>query len=111
MISPRLAAALRYLSFADRPHRWRVQGGTCPACGPTLFVCLRANAFMTRCVRCRANAVTLALIPVIERQFGARIGELDGYELSTFGASLHWMRRHIASVATSEFFPASRWAR
>lgn len=104
ILTPRLASARRYLTFAEPLHRWRIAAGRCPSCGPTLFVAMRSNAFMTRCLRCRANAVTLALVPVMRQHFGER-RDVRAYELSTFGVSLDWMRRRFREVTTSEFFP------
>lgn len=102
----RIGAIRRYFSLSASPTRWRTTLGKCPKCGPTVFAVLGPSAFLTRCMRCRANAVTLSLIPVIRRHFDDRFSGRATYELSTFGASLEWMRNVFSEVVTSEFFPS-----
>ena len=102
----RLASALRYLSvYAHSPLRWRLGVGRCPLCGRSPFLALGPSPFLTRCLRCSANVTNLSLIPVIEKHFGGRYKGKRAYELSTFGSTLKWLRRHFERVETSEYFP------
>jgi len=103
VILPRLRSALRYLSWADPPYKWRVRRSSCPNCGRAWFVGLRPSAFMTRCISCGANCTNMALIPVIQGHMQSR-KVTSAYELSTYGATLEWLRRHVPEVTTSEYF-------
>jgi SAM-dependent methyltransferase len=106
LVPPRVASAIRYLRlYADSPDQWRISGGDCPLCGRSAFVSLRASPFMTRCFRCAANVTNLSLSPVIAKHFRGDYSGRRAYELSTFGATLKWLRRHFPDVTTSEFFP------
>lgn len=59
---------------------------------------------MTRCIRCLANGTNLSLIPVIQRH--QKTNRIDcAYELSTYGATLDWLQKHVNRVTTSEYFP------
>jgi SAM-dependent methyltransferase len=60
--------------------------------------------FMTRCVRCGANVPNLALIPVINAHREKTRVE-DVYEMSTYGATLGYLKRTFANVIESEYFP------
>jgi SAM-dependent methyltransferase len=107
LVSPRLQAAARYLSWADPPYKWKLARTVCPLCGPSLFISLKPSdpvraAFLTRCLSCKANAVGLSLIPVIQE----RVSESDhAYELSTYGATLTYLNRRYGKVTTSEYMP------
>jgi SAM-dependent methyltransferase len=104
MLSPRLKAVRRYLGWADPVHRWRLSAAKCPLCGSSLFLSMRADPFMTRCLRCRATAVNLSIIPLIEKH--ARAAPLDSvWEMSTYGATLDFLRSRCANVYASEYFP------
>src|ERR1700722_1290148 len=105
-ISPRVTSAIQYLRlYSDRPYRWRVGLGDCPLCGRSLFLSLRARPFMTRWVGCLANVTNLALMPVIARHFHGEYTNRRAYELSTFGATLTWLKSKFGTVVTSEYFP------
>jgi SAM-dependent methyltransferase len=104
--SARVSAAIQYLTlYAGRPHQWRLGFGDCPNCGRSLFVSLQASGFMTRCTRCTANVTNLALIPVIRQHFRGTFAGLSAYEMSTFGATLSWIKLNFGKVVTSEYFP------
>lgn len=66
---------------------------------------MRDNPFMTRCLSCRANVPTLSLLPIIQKHFAAQYAHRSAYELSTFGLTLTWLRKHFGHVTTSEFMP------
>lgn len=100
---PRIKAALRYLSRASLPFQWRFGTFICPNCGKTLFVSLRPDSFMTRCLSCYANSTNLSLLPIIQKhQITNNIS--SAYELSTYGATLNWLSKHVNNITTSEYF-------
>jgi SAM-dependent methyltransferase len=105
-VPPRVASALRYLSvYASPPGRWRAGWGQCPLCGHVPFLALGPSPFLTRCLRCSANVTNLSLVPIIERHFEGRYTDKVAYELSSFGSTLKWLRRHFQRVEASEYFP------
>ena len=99
----RIRSALRYLARAAPPHAWRLSRSTCPNCAGTWFLSLRHDAFMTRCLRCHANATNLSLIPVIQSHQGSHRTDC-AWEMSTYGATLDYLRRNVAHVHCSEYF-------
>lgn len=104
IFSPRWRAALRYLKRADAFWKWRVSWAKCPNCGGRYFLSLRADPFMTRCLGCRSNATNLSLIPVIEAH-AARHPVEACWEMSTYGSTLNYLKRHFRQVFESEYFP------
>lgn len=66
---------------------------------------LAPSAFMTRCAKCRANITNLSLIPVIRRHFSGKMQDARAYELSTYGATLEFLKGNFKAVQTSEYFP------
>jgi SAM-dependent methyltransferase len=110
LVSPRVKSAVRYLGWADPIYKWRLSWAECPVCGPSLFISMRPSdsdrsAFLTRCFSCKANAVTLSLIPVIQLHFGKGKKAAQAYELSTYGLTLEYLKRHFETVTTSEYMP------
>ncbi|WP_338910788.1 class I SAM-dependent methyltransferase [Mycetohabitans rhizoxinica] len=105
LLPKRLTSLIRYLGWADAPYKWRFSCSDCPLCGKSVFLSLKSNPFMTRCLRCKANITNLSLIPVIQSHFCAEYSGLVAYELSTYGSTLCWMRNNFNTVITSEFFP------
>jgi SAM-dependent methyltransferase len=63
---------------------------------------------MTRCLRCAANVTNISLIPVISAHFHDGFLDKVAYELSTYGSTLKWLRRHFSQVITSEFIPGHK---
>src|ERR1022692_4329046 len=59
---------------------------------------------MTRCLSCAATVTNLSLVPVIQEHLGDGGPTKDAYELSTYGATLKWLERHMRSTTKSEFF-------
>lgn len=103
-IRPRLLAALRYLTWSDPIHKWRISRSSCPSCGGQYFISLRSDAFMTRCFSCGANGTNLSLIPVI-KDHTKKTPALTAWEMSTYGGTLNYLRKNIPEVIESEFFP------
>ncbi|WP_187265982.1 class I SAM-dependent methyltransferase [Alkalisalibacterium limincola] len=95
----RLRSGLRLL----QPRQLRVRGGTCPFCGPTFLVRLRAEETGVRCLRCAASAVHLSMGWAL-RPFAGTIPRSDAYELSSRGPLVEWLRRHSRSLQVSEYF-------
>lgn len=101
----RMRSAIRYLSYSDPVYKWKLSTASCPACGGRLFISLKQSAFLTRCLSCRATAVNLSLIPIIEKDFGLGAGVAHAYELSTFGATHDYLHNHFGQVTVSEYMP------
>lgn len=100
----RAGSALRYLAKAQAPHKWRLHRTACPNCQGRWFLSLRADPFMTRCLFCLANATNLSLIPVIAQH--ARRHRIEtAWEMSTYGATLAYLKRSVPRVHASEYFP------
>jgi SAM-dependent methyltransferase len=58
---------------------------------------------MTRCLRCLANVTNLSLIPVIEAH--SKLHNIGiAWEMSTYGATLEYLRRWVPDVYVSEYF-------
>jgi len=101
----RLRSILRYLGWADPIYKWKLSRGNCPVCGASLFISLKPSDFLTRCLSCKGNAVSLSLIPVIKKQFGGRAKTAHAYELSTYGATLCYLKNNFGLVTVSEYMP------
>lgn len=102
----RIRSILRYLTKAHPIHSWRLVRMRCPNCEGRWFLSLRPDPFMTRCLRCFANLTNLSLIPVVQRHCAAHAIE-TAWEMSTYGATLAYLRRHVPQVHTSEYFPGT----
>ena len=102
----RFTSIFRYFSWADPIYRWRIIKGDCPLCGKTFFLSFKANPFLTRCLRCKCNITNLSLIPVIKEHSKGDYNK-SAYELSSYGCTLDFLRRHFIKVQASEFFPGS----
>ena len=74
----------------------------CPGCGPSLLLTLGEDEMQVRCLRCRGTPVHLSLVAAIATHV-PDLPRRRGYELSTTGAALAWLRRHCRDVATSEY--------
>lgn len=103
----RWRSAFRYLKRAAPIYKWRVRRSVCPNCNGTLFLSMRSDAFMTRCLSCLANVTNLSLIPVIKaHQRTHQI--LQAWEMSTYGATLNYLKANIPHVYESEYFEGAR---
>jgi SAM-dependent methyltransferase len=99
MVRAPLASAASVLDW----RRLRASPARCPLCGPTLLVQLSASAIGVRCARCRASAITMAVVAVLKDEIPA----LDGlcvYELSSRGPLVEWLRREGGQLTVSEWF-------
>jgi hypothetical protein len=103
LFSPRFRAALRYLGFAPPPWTWRISCSICPSCGGKYFISMGRDAFMTRCLSCRANVTNLSLIPVI--QMHSSVHEIQScWEMSTYGATLDYLESSFDLVYKTEYY-------
>jgi SAM-dependent methyltransferase len=98
----RWGSALRYLRLAEPVWHWRLSGGICPNCGSHAFISLGRSAFLTRCLGCRTNAVTLATVSVLRE---IDLSHMRAHEFSSYGAAFEFMRRSCPQFTYSEFFP------
>lgn len=102
----RLQSIIRYFTYwADAPYRWRAGKGQCPMCGTSIFISMGTIPLLVRCIKCRATAGGLSLIPVIKEHLGNKASHSVCYELSSYGVTLNWLKAHVKSVITSEFYP------
>jgi hypothetical protein len=87
-----------------RMYRWRIYRSECPGCKGKYFISLQPNDLMTRCMSCWATAMNLSLIPVVKDHSRAQKIE-SVWEMSTYGATLTYLKKTCQSVYQSEFFP------
>jgi len=103
---PRISSALRYLSWADPIIQWRISRSVCPSCNGKYFLSFSQNSFMTRCLGCSANITNLSLIPVVLEH--SRTHHIETcWEMSTYGATLSFLKRNFSIVYESEYMPDS----
>jgi SAM-dependent methyltransferase len=96
---PRLDNAVALLEW----RHLRASPARCPLCGPSVIVQLGPSPVGTRCVRCAASGVTMALVAVLRQEVGA-LDRLHVYELSSRGPLVNWLRRHAGRLTCSEWF-------
>lgn len=101
----RITSMARYLSWAAPIYRWRVTSGDCPLCGHTYFISLNANAFMTRCLKCKCNITNLSLIPIVIEHCQGNYKK-SAYELSSYGCTLDFLNRNFEKIQSSEYYPS-----
>jgi len=76
----------------------------CPICnGNRVFIRLKDYEIASRCVVCRASAVSESIASVV-RSVVLDIGAKDVYELSSRGPLFAYLKNHAKSVTSSEFF-------
>lgn len=100
-----MSASMGRLRHGLARLRWRefaVAVGTCPFCGPTLFIRLDAEETAVRCLRCSASAVHIAIGHALHEEI-PDVGACDACELSTRGALARYLRAEARSVALSEY--------
>jgi SAM-dependent methyltransferase len=102
----RLSGVLTYLKRADPIYRWAIDSGRCPLCGPSLFLAMAGGPFLVRCLKCRANVTNLAIAEAV-RQNVPNLGFQHAYEMSTYGSSFEFLKKHCSIVESSEYFPDS----
>jgi SAM-dependent methyltransferase len=98
-------AAARYVSVGAPPWHWRIRRGNCPGCGSGLFFAFDHSAFHIRCLGCTNTAMNLSLIPVIASHMQNATTGKRVYEMSTYGATHDYLRRHFSESYFSEYFP------
>jgi len=102
LLSPRWQAAARMLSWSDPLYKWRISKSLCPNCGGKYFLVMRPDAGMIRCLSCRANGTNLSLIPLINKHQKSHPVR-EAWEMSTYGATLNFLRKHVEHVYESEY--------
>lgn len=102
VILSRASSILRYFTLAEPPYHWRVALGQCPRCGNRLFASFGRSAFLTRCLGCKANVVTLSTVAVL-RKF--EVSRLRAHELSSYGATFEYLRDQCPNFTFSEYIP------
>jgi len=99
--------ALKILETIAGMVSWRelrVAVAYCPVCGCRRpLVKLAANEMAVRCVSCRASAVTMSVVSVLNK-VAPKIGTLDVYELSTRGPLFHYFKGRVGTLTCSEYF-------
>jgi SAM-dependent methyltransferase len=98
----RAKSALRYVSLAEPLWHWRISKGNCPNCAGGLFASLGRSAFLTRCLGCKANVVTLSTVSVLRR---LGVSRMRAHEFSSFGATFQFLKKHCTNFTFSEYFP------
>jgi len=99
----RIRAVMNYLSWADPFYKWKVSTAECPLDGKSKFISLKADPFMTRCLKCKGNVTNLSLIPLVKEHVNGNYDKAV-YELSTYGSTLDFMKTKFQNITTSEFF-------
>jgi SAM-dependent methyltransferase len=103
----RIRSVLAYVHDAGSLRHWRFASGECPLCGPSHFVVLRPDPFFTRCVKCKATAVTLSVTKAIQQNVTALQTKI-AYEMSTYGSTHSFLKNNCAAFFCSEFFPGRK---
>lgn len=85
------------------PATLRLRFSVCPVCGPTLLVKLANDAISVRCVRCRASAIHMSILQVLQGLY-PDLSRLAVYEMSSRGPLFDYLHRHAGSFVYSEFF-------
>jgi SAM-dependent methyltransferase len=94
---------LRKTLALAQPGALGLKSGRCPACGPTLVVKLADDAISVRCARCRASAIHMSILQVLQRLYPDLSG-LSAYEMSSRGPLFFYLRARTAKFTYSEFF-------
>jgi SAM-dependent methyltransferase len=94
----RLALARKQLRLSEI----RMSPGTCPLCGPTLFVQLFAGDFGVRCTRCGAAQNTVSMVAAVRKHLQT-VKQLDVLLNSQRGPLLDWANRSGAILVTTTY--------
>ena len=86
-----------------RSGKLRVRFSRCPACGTTLLVKLADDAISVRCIWCRASAIHMSILQVLQQLY-PDFSRLDVYEMSSRGPLFTYLQRHVGNFIFSEFF-------
>lgn len=94
---------LRKTLALAQPGKLGLKPGSCPTCGPTLMVKLADDAISVRCMRCRASAIHMSILQVLQRLYPDLSG-LAVYEMSSRGPLFGYLRARAGYFTYSEFF-------
>jgi SAM-dependent methyltransferase len=103
----RLRGVLNYLRRAEPVRAWRLKSGSCPLCGKSLFLAFATNPFLVRCLKCGANATNLSIAEAV-RQNVPELKSKRAYEMSTYGSTYGFLKRHCLRLESSEYFPGAK---
>jgi SAM-dependent methyltransferase len=100
-----LLTRLHNLSVISRDpiYKWRLDRAECPLCGPSLFLVLSPYPVQIRCLRCKETVINLATVAVVKQ---LPVG--SAYELSTYGATFEYARKHFHPFQCSEYLPGAK---
>jgi SAM-dependent methyltransferase len=102
MLSRPLQLLRKTLALAQ-PGSLGLKSGRCPTCGPTLMVKLANDAISVRCMRCRASAIHMSILQVLQR-LSPQLSGLAVYEMSSRGPLFEFLRARAGQFSCSEFF-------
>lgn len=94
---------LRKTLALAQPGKLGLKPGRCPTCGPTLMVKLADDAISVRCMRCRASAIHMSILQVLQRLY-PDLSRLAVYEMSSRGPLFGYLRARAGHFTYSEFF-------
>jgi SAM-dependent methyltransferase len=97
-----LGQKLGFIAAQLRLRELRLRVGACPICGRSLFVRLQADPLGTRCVRCGASPITLAVVQVV-REWVPALAASRVYEASSRGPLCEFLRGHASEFVSSEY--------
>lgn len=102
----RSASLRQKLRFAREQLEWRALRlgfGRCPLCGGRVFLRLSRDLLGTRCLRCEACPIAMALGTAVLREV-PNLGAKKVYEMSSRGAVFEFLKRRAGELTFSEFF-------
>lgn len=94
---------LRKTLALAQPGKLGLKPGRCPTCGPTLMVKFGDDAISVRCMRCRASAIHMSILQVLQRLY-PELSRLAVYEMSSRGPLFEYLRTRAGHFTYSEFF-------
>ena len=103
----RLTSIARYLSWTSPIYKWKIRKNECPLCGKNFFIYFDNYPFMIRCLKCKNTVVNLSVIPVVKEHANGDYNRAV-YEMSSYGATLDFLKRHFEKVVESEYFPSEK---
>jgi SAM-dependent methyltransferase len=98
---------IKHLRSVASMVNWRELRTTiayCPICDTRrLFIRLRDDEIASRCIICRASAISLSIVSIL-RKVARDIHSKDIYELSSRGPVFQFLKSHAKTLTSSEFF-------
>jgi SAM-dependent methyltransferase len=98
-----LTDKLRFIAESLEWRRLRARLGSCPLCGPSLIVRLQRDQLGTRCVRCGASPIAMAIVQVV-RERCPDLAVSRVYEASSRGPLFGFLQRAAGELVFSELF-------